>query len=545
MTNLVPPLNQPTIELGNNSSALSGSISNPPSDFATINIGQQITVHINPQSLIQQGNKLLLTMDWSLPDVNGNSQISSTQAELPSQLKLPSQPLEMQVRVISHTPQKIDFRIINIDGKPASSFVSSPMELSSSAQLLTSPSIDANQPTVTVQKHPLLPLKVLPLVEQSLNNLELPQAQISHLAQSLSNLQLKAEIIQIIPQNQTANMLMNPTPSLPLDIVQQLTTILKPILPSISQGNQSSTPIPSALPNLPEPILEQTQQALQQIVGREFPAQVINKGELKILQTPLGDIVPELPLKLEVGEHLTLKISELISTKPTLEKTDTSPLVQKVFDIIKPLQDNIKLEVYTNLVAKIPANNAKMLSNITSFIKAASNEDISAWLGQDIVDSLRSSGLKGQEALSQLEDLIIGRKEENSQWRIIEVPFYGAENLSKIRVAVRKYTNKDKEQHSRSAQPDAARFVIDTSFTALGAFQFDGFSIAKNRRFDLIIRTERDVNEDFCAHIMQLFRSSLSAVDYAGNIRINIKEKFIKLCEDSNDTTILQDGLYI
>ena len=79
----------------------------------------------------------------------------------------------------------------------------------------------------------------------------------------------------------------------------------------------------------------------------------------------------------------------------------------------------------------------------------------------------------------------------------------------------------------------------------MGGFQFDGFSLPAEKRFDLIIRTEKEIDNDFCAQIMQLFRTSLSAVDYAGNIRINIKEKFIKLCEDEPEKTILQDGIFI
>ena len=74
---------------------------------------------------------------------------------------------------------------------------------------------------------------------------------------------------------------------------------------------------------------------------------------------------------------------------------------------------------------------------------------------------------------------------------------------------------------------------------------YDGFSLPAEKRFDLIIRTEKEIDNDFCAQIMQLFRTSLSAVDYAGNIRINIKEKFIKLCEDEPEKTILQDGIFI
>ena len=264
------------------------------------------------------------------------------------------------------------------------------------------------------------------------------------------------------------------------------------------------------------------------------------------MQTPLGEIIPELPLKLETGEQLILKVSEFIIPKENnVTATPLPPLAGKILEIIKPLQGQVAPEVLTNLIEKIPADNAKILSNIISFLKAAGNENISDWLGSELTDSLRLSGNKGQEALTQLENLILGRKEENSQWRIIEVPFYDTESLSKIRVAIRKYSKEDKSHNSQMRKKDTARFVIDTSFTALGAFQFDGFTISQEKRFDLVIRTEKDIGEDFCTHIMQLFRNSLASVDYAGNIRINIKEKFIKLCEDTQKSTILQDGIYI
>ena len=186
-----------------------------------------------------------------------------------------------------------------------------------------------------------------------------------------------------------------------------------------------------------------------------------------------------------------------------------------------------------------------MLSNIMTFLKATGEGKIESWLGQDVVDSLRLSGPEGQKALARLEDMIIGRREDNTQWRIIEIPFYGAENLSRIQIAVRRFGKDGRHQQSSPKGKGAARFVVDTSFTALGGFQFDGFSLPQERRFDLIIRTEKEIDTDFCTEIMNLFRKSLSEVDYAGNIRINIKEKFIKLCDDEPEPPLLQDGIYI
>ena len=87
--------------------------------------------------------------------------------------------------------------------------------------------------------------------------------------------------------------------------------------------------------------------------------------------------------------------------------------------------------------------------------------------------------------------------------------------------------------------------MVDTNFTRLGAFQFDGFSIAKEHRFDLIIRTERSVGNDLCANIMQLFKTTLNDVGYVGNIKINLKENFIKISENNTEDKFLSQDLFI
>lgn len=600
---MVLPLNQPTVDMGNNLSSITGSISNPTSDLGSLSVGQQITVQINPQSLAQISTNMLLDMDISLPDISGNVQNINTPVELSRQLKLPSYPVDMQIRITASTPQKIEFRIINIDGKPTSLFI--PKTADTSINPPTALSVpNAISEASRVSQHPLLPLKTQPLLEQIFTALSVPPSQTTELVQSLPNYQIKMEIsrLQGTPTEQAhileqadnevmssnsgsiqASLSVAPQPSvstnivpqLPRDVVDTLISILKdtlsipqpdnfainkpqpdqnyPQVPqnisTFSQPVTSSHPLTSIQPNIvvfENKILPQLEQTLQTLVGREFPALVIDKGELKILQTPLGEVVPEFPLKLESGEQLLLKISELIIPHNTKkDNTIHGPLSNSIIEILKPLQEQILPADFAKLVAKIPADNNKMLSNIISFLKATETEDISDWLGKELTDIIRLSGTKGQNSLNQLENLLIGRKEENSLWRIIEIPFFDADNLNKIQIAIRKYHKKDSANRHHTTKSEASRFVVDTTFSALGAFQFDGFSITKDKRFDLIIRTEKDIADDFCSHIMQLFRSSLSAVGYAGNIRINVKEKFIKLCEDEPENTILQHGLYI
>ncbi|MFR8205482.1 MAG: hypothetical protein ACLU99_03455 [Alphaproteobacteria bacterium] len=87
--------------------------------------------------------------------------------------------------------------------------------------------------------------------------------------------------------------------------------------------------------------------------------------------------------------------------------------------------------------------------------------------------------------------------------------------------------------------------MLETDFSKLGKFQFDGFSLAKDRRFDLVVRTSKTLPSDFCSHIVNLFKTSLHDVDYVGNISINVKENFIKIGEDEITQSQIRDGVYI
>jgi hypothetical protein len=115
---------------------------------------------------------------------------------------------------------------------------------------------------------------------------------------------------------------------------------------------------------------------------------------------------------------------------------------------------------------------------------------------------------------------------ETTSWRIVEMPFYDGTQLSALKIAVKK----DKRQKEKQNERKTARFVVETEFSKLGRFQFDGFSKVQSRSLDLIIRTSEKISDDFCANIINLFKKSLYKLDYSGTIKINCKSDFIKIC---------------
>lgn len=554
MTNLVPPLNQTLPETGGVSGGLTTGVENPSASWAGLNLGQQITVRINPQSLQALSGKILVSLDLSVGNVGTDSQPPAVaEIKLPPQMKLPENAAEMQLRITAKTPQRLDLRILSVDGRKAESFVIAPETAPAGKTMSGLPTAAAALvKTVTEpQNLPLAPLRLQPLLARELLSAGIDPASLRQISAVIENLGVKVEVA-VLPENLSGTSV----PEISADsgtvsaIGRDLAAILKPLLVG-EQNNEKYRPSASGGQPLPQRITGEIEKFFANLDNRSLPAETAQRGERTVLKTPLGEIIPEQPLKIAVGEKLLLRIGGLIGLPakerivPAGETAVQPPLGNKMAEILTPLQNKLPPDVYAAVMEKIPANNSKMLSNIMSFLKASGEGRIEHWLGQETVDKMRISGPEGRQALSQLENLIVGRREENAQWRIIEIPFYGAENLSRIKVAVRRFGGEEGRRYQGRRQTGAARFVVDTSFTVLGGFQFDGFSLPAEKRFDLIIRTEKEIDNDFCAQIMQLFRTSLSAVDYAGNIRINIKEKFIKLCEDEPEKTILQDGIFI
>ena len=118
------------------------------------------------------------------------------------------------------------------------------------------------------------------------------------------------------------------------------------------------------------------------------------------------------------------------------------------------------------------------------------------------------------------------------------MPLFDGNQLQPFKFAVKKDSNKN--NHKASKQKSGTRFIVETEFSKLGSFQFDGFSNVLKRNFDLIIRTSKYFDDDFCSNIINLFKKSLYKLDYSGTIKINCKSDFIKIYEQSN----MNEGIY-
>ena len=403
---------------------------------------------------------------------------------------------------------------------------------------------------ITPIKEEMQPIKVSEVVNKIMADLDLPIS----LKQDIAEIVAKTEIITVLKD---------------IGVFQeQIDTLLTPLKNTLFQMQYVSDK-PTEIMRLQQQLV----QNIKELQGQTFEGysdEFVPSSQKLILNSPLGKIWTKTPIKalknqifkLEVVDVRIEPYKELLplikvfSDKlskiwpPEMSFPYKSEVLQQLFDtkdkknpellnIIKPLMElSQSPNLVIAIIKKIPGLKPDILENIYSFYKTANNSEIREWLGEKIYSELLTTK-QGTEAIKQIEQLFVNSLKENPVWRMVEIPFFDGVQLYSWKIYVQK-DKPDSQKNKRTSQ--GKRFVLDTEFSKLGAFQFDGYASIKEHRFDLVIRTSKVHSDDFCSHIMNLFKKSLYDVNYSGTIKINQRENFIR---PFNEELILQDGVYI
>ena len=289
-----------------------------------------------------------------------------------------------------------------------------------------------------------------------------------------------------------------------------------------------------------------------------LPAKTEAYTQTTVFKTPLGNVFPEEAVKLAEGINLQLNVldivpNEKLGLKDVLEllqiKDSPHKDVLKTINVTEPELKEIYKILQENPVTqnKMPiAESKNFLSNIIGFVKAAVKEDAKHWLGRAEVAELQSTP-QGQQTLNIAQLAIENAVKDTGRWRMIEIPVMSGEMIDNMKLSIKKQQEETEEEgRNKKTRPQekSTRFVLETNFSRLGKFQFDGLAIEEKRRFDLIIRTEKQLEEDIYSHIMRLYKTTLENLNYAGTIKINLKENFIKPWEDDT-TENLGQGIFV
>ncbi len=326
------------------------------------------------------------------------------------------------------------------------------------------------------------------------------------------------------------------------------------------------------LPEQKEILKQQLVKDIENLVGKTFEAKFYyEEGNVKVptLETPLGKMFAEAMPKLTNDEIVQMEVLKVnLGNKPELLRIidnfgkhllsflpDENRQLSSLFNLLQtpnneptflvkllsPLLKQVDGENYVvDLLQKVVGDKTNILADMYNYYRAVQSENVKDWIGDSLYKEIATS-VSGKDILQNVEQLMQSSLKELPLWKIVEFPFFDGSQLFNWRISVKK-NNDDAENEKNKRNNDEVRFVIDTEFSKLGAFQFDGFALKKQKRFDLIIRTSLKQSEDFCANIMALFKKSLSDLDYSGTIKINQNETFLKPYMAENKVV---DGVYI
>lgn len=377
------------------------------------------------------------------------------------------------------------------------------------------------------------PIKLQQFVFAKLENINLPQS-------------LKDDILQSLPQLPTSIVALGEPDEL---ISGALVKSLDDYFTRLS--NQSA--LVQSLD--PKQVISQIKTLLSAFAGETIGGEISAKiNDTLLVKTDIGSTMFASNLKFRQGDKLVLSVnqpvydssggkSDFISRFIGLfasRLTADSPLpsVAEILPSALTLPVLEKSSVATQLLsAKLPAYNDDFLSNSVNFYQAALKGDASIWLGKSGIAALTAQSDTPSETLKTLNEFVASAVKETPLWRMVEIPVYVDNHISQFKIAFKKDDQSSAKQNSSSG----ARFVVETDFSQLGSFQFDGFVQPLKRNLELIVRTSQPLEQDFYSDIINLFKTSLYNLNYTGNIKINRQDTFINLYADDNHTT----GMYI
>lgn len=552
MDNVIPPLNTPQVSTPSADKNLTGTIGGLTGQTVgeTIVPGQSAVLEV----LADARNTALGTLTGTISlTLNGQLFKLPVELKLDTPLKLPDNTAAADLE-LKLQPQKdgaVTVKVLSVNGENPEKY----MVRANESQVRPQPAAPLIKDTAAA----LPPLETAPLragtvLENLSAELNVPTEKLQPLLKEFAAFSSRISVAvnqpAVLPQNsQPAEVF----PAAGENVRKETAAVSRPlqdIQNVIRDFAAGKLPLPEAV--------RQIGKELAALGGRTFPAEIAvrpDNGPVSI-RAPFAEVLIENPVKLGGGLPVLLELEgfernlavpdDIAETGAAVARhTGRLPAADNILKILQPLMNRGQKELAAAVLNRIPEpSSPRMLANMVAYIKASGEHNLSRWLGSDIVDRL-SATTEGREVVSKLGSMFVSSNQDGINWRIMEVPVLNGQSLSKIRIAVKKILDEEEKKKSRENRRFGTRFVVDTSFSRLGSLQFDGYALAKDKRFDLIIRTERDIGSDFCANVMRLFKATLHEEGYAGTVKINVKEKFIKICDDSAESQTLADGIYI
>ncbi|MEQ8193580.1 MAG: hypothetical protein RIB59_03735 [Rhodospirillales bacterium] len=214
-----------------------------------------------------------------------------------------------------------------------------------------------------------------------------------------------------------------------------------------------------------------------------------------LVQTPAGQLSLPTATPLPQGTGLIFEIAGRPLAPPPPADTQTAALLDRFHlarewpalkEALQVLHETNPLAAQHVINSVIPRLDTQLAANIIFFLLALRGNDIRGWLGEDTMRTLDdarpglATQLRGEFGqLSRIaEDPIAG------DWRLALIPLHNGETVEQIHLFMRRRKKQDDKGDTET------RFVLDIGLSQLGRLQLDGLIGERDKRLDLIIRSQ-------------------------------------------------------
>lgn len=536
MNSQIIPVNLSELMLSLQNKVVGGMMENMPDALGNLKINDVLTLEFVQGMDFSSG---------SVQDVPVKVSLNGQTLELPLKLKLDlpldlsrENNLRMEIKVTALQGQNASFSLTAVNGRRPEAFVRDMLNLirpSASAQQTSAAAPIFN---INISPHAALrseqPANLPAVIARLSEEIAVSSPAVKEVVLLAENFPVRenvAEILTKLPpatrnafeaslREMLANYAVSPSSQKPEEFLRSIVLLLgRQIVASPAAVEIRETMLPPLFQKLDIPLAE-----VETLPDIKIPSQTISAD--LTLDELLSARENVLPLSLSALQPGREKV-------PAAEK-DT------LFQILSLLRkDEKSFNLIRPLVNKIPnPESDRLLVNLVNYVKAARSGDLTQWLGKEISGSLRQQGAEGQEVSDRLSSFLTVNSRETAGWRMMEIPLLTGQTVSYIRMAVKRKGEDENAKNSHRRREAGTRFVVDTSFSALGKLQFDGMSFEKQRSFDLIIRTEKELPADVNDMIRGIFNKTLLEMKYIGTIEIKFKENFIKPWENNSEQSI-------
>jgi hypothetical protein len=304
--------------------------------------------------------------------------------------------------------------------------------------------------------------------------------------------------------------------------------------------DQASTPIPADDPTVDDPMVDdptvETPASAPQQAAAGTPADLTNFKSLTtvlagrvltpptaneiLVETSVGTLSIPAQDPPPVGSAIQLKITAVAppqtAVKPVVTKAPTEaalppqPLLQDAVQALAQVAPALVQQIQDRL--SLPASD-QLTSMILNFLGGIKSGPTPArWPDPPSRKALVEAG-RGDIATkldAQASQIGQHRPAPAGEWSITILPYLEMATTEPMRLYRRA---PDQEERERGG---GDRFVIELQLVRLGPLQFDG--LVRDRRFDLVLRSEQPVEDGLKQLVERTFRDSLLIAGWAGEI---------------------------